>query len=301
MSVTAPNPKSATEGPAGDSDIGAEKAEEFARQHPALVKFARVGWIAKGIVYTLTGVLALFIGLRAQEQVADGEGEASQSGAIARIAENSFGVTLLYVMAAGLVIYSLWRLVTVVLPAENSVKGWLTRAGYFVSAIVYLLLAWTAVLFARNPNRPEDQEDRKVEGFTRDLLDSGAGRALLVLVGVAMVVIAGVFLWKALKATFTSELLPGSVGPVSHHMLVTLGRIGWVGRSAMMALIGVLLTQAAINYDAEEAQGLDGSLRQAAESTVGRILVVVVGAGLLVYGVFCALSAPKQRLVGADS
>ncbi len=301
MNVTAPNPKSATDGPSGDSDIGADKAEEFARQHPALVKFARVGWIAKGIVYALTGVLALFIGLRTQGQVADGEGEASQSGAIARIAENSFGVSLLYVMAAGLVIYSLWRLVTVVLPAENSVKGWLTRAGYVVSAIVYLLLAWTAVLFARDPNRPEDQEDRKVEGFTRDLLDSGAGRALLVLVGVVMVVIAGVFLWKALKATFTAELLPGSVGPISHDMLVMLGRIGWVGRSAMMALIGVLLTQAAINYDAEEAQGLDGSLRQAAESTVGRILVVVVGAGLLVYGVFCALSAPKQRLVGADS
>ena len=78
-------------------------------------------------------------------------------------------------------------------------------------------------------------------------------------------------------------------------------RIGWLGRSGMMGLIGFFLARAAVRFDPNEAQGLDGSLRKAAESGAGTWLVIAVGAALIVYGVFCVLSAPKQRLVGADS
>ena len=285
-----------------DSDVGVEKAEEFAREHPGLVTFGRVGWIAKGIVYGLTGVLALLIGIRARNGSTSGaEGEASQIGAIARIAQNSYGVVLLYVMAAGLVIYSLWRLVTVVLPAANDLKGWATRLGYLVSAITYLLLAFTAVSFARNPGNPDDGEDGKVEQFTTDFMSRDGGRIVIFIVGAVLMLIAAVFIWKAVGATFRSQLLPGKVGPVSHEMLVTLGRIGWMGRAGMMALIGFFLARAAINFNPDDAQGLDGSLRKAAASGAGTILVIAVGAGLLVYGLFCALSAPKRRLIGADS
>ncbi|MGB0114649.1 MAG: DUF1206 domain-containing protein [Ilumatobacteraceae bacterium] len=289
-----------------DSDVGVERAEEFARDHPGLVRFARIGWAAKGIVYGLTGVLAVLIGLRAWRNpsgasAGGAESEASQTGAIARIAETSFGVVLLIVMAVGLVIYSTWRLVTVVLPADNGLKGWVTRFGYFVSAIVYLTLAFTAVSFARNPGKPADGEDSKVESFTRELMDKSGGRIAVFLIGAVVIVIAAAFLYKAIGATFRSQLFPGGVGPVSQEALVILGRIGWVGRSGMMALIGFFLARAAVRFDPDDAQGLDGSLRNAASSGPGAWLVIAVGAGLLVYGVFCALSAPKRRLVGADS
>ena len=285
-----------------DSDVGVERAEEFAREHPGLVKFARIGWVAKGIVYGLTGVLALLIGLRHDSASSTGaEGEASQTGAIAQIADNSYGTLLLMVMAAGLLIYSLWRLVTVLLPGDNDVKGWLTRIGYLVSAIVYMVLAFTAIAFARDPGSPADGEDGKIESFTRDFMERSGGRAVIFMLGVIVIVIGAVFLYNAISATFRKQLLPGRVGPVSHEMLVTLGRIGWLGRSGMMGLIGFFLARAAVRFDPEDAQGLDGSLRKAASSTPGTWLVIAVGAGLLVYGIFCVLSAPKQRLVGADS
>ena len=44
-----------------DDEVGLEHAEEFARTHPGLVKFGRIGWVAKGVVYALTGFLALLI------------------------------------------------------------------------------------------------------------------------------------------------------------------------------------------------------------------------------------------------
>ena len=190
---------------------------------------------------------------------------------------------------------------SVLLPADNDVKAWLTRAGYLVSAVTYLLLAWTAVTLARRPRSSGESEDARVERFTRDLMNDDLGRAAVFAIGAVLLVLAAVFLWKAVSAHFESHLLPGSVGPVSHQTLVLLGRIGWVGRAGMMALIGFFLVRAAVTFDASEAEGLDGSLRRAASSTIGLVLVVVVGAGLLVFGAFCILSAPKQRLVGADS
>jgi hypothetical protein len=67
-----------------------------------------------------------------------------------------------------------------------------------------------------------------------------------------------------------------------------------------MGLIGFFLCRAAVRFDADDAQGLDGSLRKAASSGLGTGLVLVVAVGLLVYGVFCVLSAPRRLLVAAD-
>jgi hypothetical protein len=289
------------ESPDTSDDVGLEQAEEFAREHPSIVKFGRIGWVAKGLVYGLTGVLALLLGIRAARGTPGSDDEASPTGAIARIAETSFGVALLILVAAGLIVYALWRLVSVVLPADNDLKTWATRGGYLVSALTYLVLAWTAITFVRHPGNPADGEDSKVESFSRGLMARSFGREAVAAIGVILIVIAAVFVWKAVSASFTKQLLPGDVGPFSHRMIVTLGRIGWVGRAGMMALIGFFLARAALRFDPEDAQGLDGSLRQAIASTVGTILVIAVGVGLLVYGVFCVVSAPKARLIGAES
>ncbi|MEQ9162810.1 MAG: DUF1206 domain-containing protein, partial [Ilumatobacter fluminis] len=55
-----------------DDDVGSDAAEDFVQRHPGVVKLARVGWAAKGVVYVLTGLLALTI-------AADG-GNSDQSG-----------------------------------------------------------------------------------------------------------------------------------------------------------------------------------------------------------------------------
>jgi hypothetical protein len=108
------------------------------------------------------------------------------------------------------------------------------------------------------------------------------------------------FLYKGAAATFESELEPGGVGPISHDTLIMLGRVGWVGRGLMIGLIGFFLARAAVRFDPAEAEGLDGALRRVSGSTLGTVLIFVVAIGLVVYGAFCVLSAPRQRLTGAD-
>ncbi len=291
-----------------DDEVGSEAAEEFARQHPGLVKFGRTGWVAKGVVYALTGFLALLIAFdrlpgAASTQGTPGE-EASQSGAIARIAERTGGVPLLLVIVVGLVIYSCWRIVSALLPADSDASSWITRIGYLVSAVTYLVLAGLALSIAQNhgaaQNGTENTEDSKVESFTRDLLGHSYGRTVVFLLGVVLIGIAATFLWKGITASFRTQLAHRGVGPISFDAIVVMGRIGWIGRAAMMGLIGFFLCRAAWLFNADEAQGLDGSLRKAATSGPGTVLVVVVAVGLLVYGLFCIISAPRQLLVAAD-
>lgn len=282
------------------STTGSETAQEFVEQHPNLVTLARVGWVAKGIVYALTGALALAVAMQSATEQSGSGNEASQSGAVATIAEQPAGVALLVAIAIGLGLYVIWRVATILLPAENSVSSWLDRAGYGLSAISYVALGWSAVSFALNPGSSEGGEDARVERATRTMLEATGGRALVLIVG-AGVIAAGIsFLYKGSSTSFESDLSPGSVGPVSHRGLVTLGRIGWIGRGLMMSLIGVFVARAAITFDPDDAQGLDGSLRTVAGTTLGTTLILVVAVGLVVYGAFCALSAPRRHLSGAE-
>lgn len=280
------------------------KVDEVAHRHPGLVAVARLGWVAKGVVYGVLGVLAVPIAIEGlqEDRARGGAGEASQLGAVTEIADSSFGALALWIIAIGLALYVIWRLISILLPAEHTAKAWLTRGGYLVSAISYSVLAWTAVSFARHDRSANgaQTEDAKVESFTRDLMEKSGGRWLVGALGVCLVAVGCYFVVKGLRAKFRDELEPGGVGPVSHETIITLGRVGWVGRGIVMGLVGWFVINAAVHFRPREAKGFDGSLREVTESALGPPLVGFVAVALIVYGLFCVISAPRQRLTGAS-
>lgn len=285
-------------------ETGSETIERYAREHPGIVSLARLGWVAKGVVYLLLGILAIPIAREGEgrDDGAAGESQASQTGAVARIADSMFGELALWLVAVGLVLYVVWRLVSIALPADNSAKAWLTRIGYLVSAVVYLAVAWTAVSYAR-AGTSSDQggtEDSRIERLTADWLQKSAGQWLIGIAGVIVICIGLAFLYRGIAADFRKELEPRGVGPISHESIVTLGRIGWVGRGVMMVIVGWFLTRAAIDFRPDQANGIDGALREATSTGWGRGMVWVVAVGLAVYGIYCVISAPRERLRGSD-
>jgi hypothetical protein len=143
-------------------------------------------------------------------------------------------------------------------------------------------------------------EDSRIERLTADWLQKPLGQWLIGIVGAVVIGIGLAFIYRGITAEFRKELEPGGVGPVSHESIVTLGRIGWVGRGVMMGIVGWFLVQAAIHYRPDEAKGIDGALREATSSGLGRGLVWVVALGLAVYGIYCVISAPRERLRGSD-
>ena len=108
------------------------------------------------------------------------------------------------------------------------------------------------------------------------------------------------YLVKAVTGKFEKELEHRSVGPLSWSAIRKMGVVGWIGRAAMMGLIGVFLVRAAIQFDPNEARGLDDSLRRIADHPFGVLTVLVVAVGLIVYGAFCIVTVPSQKVVATD-
>lgn len=281
---------------------GAHPVEAIARRHPGLVTLARAGWLAKGVVYLLLGVIAIPIGWRGLSGDASSDQEASQSGAVARIAESSAGTVALWAIGIGLLLYVLWRIASVLLPTDGSAKAWAVRVGYALSAAVYAALAWSAISMARRGGQSggNRSEESRVDEATRSLMENPAGRWLVGLAGAVVVVVGLAFVVHGLRAKFRDELEPGGVGPIDHERIVMLGRIGWIGRGIVMAVIGWFLIRAAADFNPDEAVGFDGALRTMTSSTPGALLALLVAVALAVYGAFCVVSAPKVRLKGAD-
>lgn len=288
-----------------DERSGSEKLAELAHEHPELVTIAKVGWVAKGVVYGLVGILAVPIvvdGLSGDSSSSSGSGEeASQSGAIAEVAESPLGAFALWLIGIGLALYVIWRLLTIALPAENDAKTWLARTGYAISAAIYAWLAWSAVSTAAGGSTDARSQngEGQVDQISRGVMEMTGGRWPIGAVGLAFIAVGAYFVYRGATADFRKDLEPGGVGPLSQDVIVRLGQAGWIGRGVMMLLVGWFVAQAAIQYDPEEANGIDGALRDATSNTLGAVLALVVAVGLMLYGLFCVVSTPRARLTPA--
>ena len=266
--------------------------------HPGLVKVGRAGWFAKGIVYVGAGVLALLVAAKAtgwSRATSGGGQEASPTGALKTIAQISGGKLLMWVLAAGMLLYAGWRLVSALLPGGSDVKAWVTRVGYLVSAVIYVTFALTALSLARAASTRPDG-NAKVSSLSSRIMAHGGGRLLIGVVG-AIAIGAGLYrIVKGAREDVTDELdLTGWSAP-RRAWTRRIGAVGEFGRGVGIGFIGFFLVRAAITYDASQATGLDGALRRLAAERWGLAVVVVVGAGFAAYGVFCLVTFTHREL-----
>src|SRR3954468_11610408 len=111
------------------ADKVTEKTEQAVEEHPWVGRAARLGWLAKGVVYGLMGLTAFTIGRR--RPTTD---DASPQGAIAQLRSTPFGTALISALAIGLVLYVAWRPLSAGMISGSKPKDWVQRAGYLFSA-----------------------------------------------------------------------------------------------------------------------------------------------------------------------
>jgi Domain of Unknown Function (DUF1206) len=270
----------------------------LAGNHPGLVKIARAGWFAKGVVYLGAGVLALLVAAKAtgwSRTASAGGQEASPTGALKTIAQMSGGRLLMWVLAAGMLLYAVWRVVSALMPGGSDVKAWVTRIGYAVSAVIYITFALTAVSLARvTPATPDG--NATVSSLSGRILAHGGGRLVIGVVG-AIAIGAGLYrVVKGVREDVSDELdLTGWSAP-RRAWTKRIGAVGEFGRGIGVGLIGFFLVRAAVTYDPSQATGLDGALRRLAVQGWGLLVVVVIGLGFAAYGVFCVLTFTRREL-----
>jgi hypothetical protein len=262
---------------------------------PWMERLARLGYLAKGVVYAVIGVLAL--------QVAFGTGgkTTDTQGALGTLAESTGGMVLLAVVAVGLVGYVLWRVVQAWMDPDGKgthPKGLAQRAFYLVSAAIHASLAVAAFRLVLGTGGAGPSGEQSTQSWTARLMSQPFGQALVATVGL---VIAGVGLWqvyKAWKEKFRKKLRLSELSPQHAEWAVRISKLGILARGGVFMMIGAFLVQAALTANPRRAHGLDGALETLASQPYGMVLLALAAAGLVAYAVYMAVEARYRRFLG---
>jgi hypothetical protein len=236
-----------------------------------------VGLIAYGLVYLLVAWIAL--------QLAWGKSseEASQQGALQQLASKPYGSVLLWILAIGLFALVIWR-------ALQLIYGHLDTEGKVSSAgrgVVYLVLGISAVKVATGSSSSSTSQQR---GMTSRLMENGAGRVLVVIVGLVIIGVGVRQIHKAVTKKFTEDL-SGGVSDTT----ILLGRIGYAAKGIAFIIVGALFAWASISYDPKKAGGLDTALRTIKDQPFGSVLLTLMALGIACFGVYCFVWSRNAR------
>ncbi len=75
-----------------------------------------------------------------------------------------------------------------------------------------------------------------------------------------------------------------------------LGVFGHLARMVVFGLVGYGLVKAAVNYDPDNAIGLDGALSQVAHYSYGPILLGIVATGLIGFALYSIADARYRKI-----
>ena len=249
----------------------------------------RLGYVARGLVYGIIGVLAF--------QVALGTGGAltDTQGAIVALGQTPLGAVLLYGILVGLIGYALWGVIRAVLDPMHEgadAKGALARVGYAVSGLSYMLLAYATygLITGGASAARSGAQGAQTQQATASILSKSWGPYV---VGIAAVIVTGIGLlqmFKGLRPHFERQFQAYALTSYERKWIDRLGRFGTAGRGVVFTLIGVFLFLAAYQHDPSQAKGIDGVLTALLHQPYGPWLLGVVTLGLVAFGIYSAMS-----------
>lgn len=248
---------------------------------------ARAGFVARGLVYGIIGLLAfdLAVGLGGQL--------ANQKGALRTIEHQPFGHVLLAVVAVGLGGYSLWRLVRAALGhGPEGSDTTVERLGGLGSGIVYALICVLSVEVLLN----SAGSSGGAKTTTKDVFALPAGHWVIGIAGVVMIGVGIYQFVRGVRQKFLDDSKIEKMGPAIKKWFTRFGTVGHVARAIVLALVGIFLIKAAIDYKADEAIGLDGALAKVYGQPYGPGLLGAVALGLLIFGLFSISEARYRRI-----
>lgn len=271
-------------------------AAKRAANSPWTDRLARLGFCARGLVYAIVGVIALQIAWGGRDQAQN----ASKDGALREIAERPLGGPLLAVLAVGMAGYALWRASEAVWgkrDEEDNAKRSAKRLGSAAKAVFYGAITVSTVRFMTSGPRAQGAGgDHREETLTARVLGWPAGQLLVGGVGLAIIASALYVTYRGLAQKFDKRLDTSEMGPVSGRVVDVLGTVGMAAKGLVFGLAGFLLLKAAIDFDPDQATGLDGTLKAIAHQTYGQALLTATAIGIIAYGLYSIAEARYRQL-----
>ncbi len=249
-------------------------------------RLERFGYITRGAIYALIGILALLLAVGA------GGAATSPTSAIELIGKQPFGKFLLILVAIGLLGYALWGFVRAILDPlgrGSDAKGLFARAGFLFSGVSYGLMLIPTVLTLIGKSGGSSQGS--TSGVPSALMAGPLGKWLVIAFGVFWIAAGISQCVVAYKGRFMRDIKTSVMTAKEIKALTSLGRIGYAARGIVFVLIGGIILQTAFAVGARHSQGFDGALAALAHAPYGEFLLAAIAIGLILFGAYSALCA----------
>lgn len=253
-----------------------------------LTTLARLGFAARGLVYVLMGWFAI-------AAARSGRAPGDNRSALGSLSDSAAGQALLAVIALGLLGYAIWRFSEAWFDPQqhgSDAKGIAKRAGSAVSGLVHVGLALFAARLAMEWGGGASGDTQADRGSAR-LMALPGGVWLVGAAGLVLLIAAASNFAESYRAKFARHLrsdLP------ARQTVVNAGRLGYAARGVVFGLVGWFALQAAVNENPEAAGGTGQALRTLQDQPYGPLLLGVVAAGLLLFGLFGIVQARYRQL-----
>ncbi len=267
--------------------------------NPKFAWLARLGYLARGIVYLIIGALAMVAAVSRREQIP------GVRGVLQDLGHAPLGQVLSMAVGVGLLAFAIWRGVQAIADTDRrgaSIEGVTIRTGWAISALIHIALATYAIGIAFGFRLGTASADVTgnvgVQSWSAWLLGKPGGRELL---GVIGIIIAGVGI---------SQIVQGWQELYHRHLTVDWHKRKWadpvckfglMARGVAFIIVGAFAAVAAYEANPTAARAFGGALHALLARTYGAALLFVVALGLIAFAFYSFLEAiyhqfaPPQR------
>jgi hypothetical protein len=249
---------------------------------------SRAGFVARGLVYGIIGILAVKLA------VGQGGKLTNQQGALHTVAHQPFGKVLLTFVAIGLGGYGLWRLVRAAIGhgPEGTDSGF-DRVAALASGIVYSAMCALAVEILLGAGGGSTGSAKKQ---TAGVFGWPGGTWIVGIVGAVLIGVALYQGYRGISKKFFDDSKTAEMSPRVKEWIGWLGTVGHLARMIVFALIGIFLIKAAVDYNPRAAVGLDGALAKILHRSYGPLALGIVAAGLVAFALYSLTDARYRKI-----
>ncbi|MBX0299218.1 DUF1206 domain-containing protein [Cryobacterium sp. 1639] len=268
----------------GDARGRMKQAAQRAHRNRSVRASARIGLLANGLVHALIGAIGL--------QVANGgAGEADQLGALSAIATRPGGLAVLWLSTVALWGLALWQGTNAAFSVAPNRRILVFRRSLNVGKALGFALLGTVTFWVALGARAGGAES--VRRADTAIVESPIGLFVLLAVGTTVGIIGGGLVWRGVRRNFREELRY-LWGPTK-VIVLTLGVFGHTMKGVAFLVTGGLLVAAAVFADSRWVGGLDAGLRYLLTLQSGPVLLNIVAAGLIAFGLYLVARAAFLR------
>lgn len=252
-------------------------------------KIARAGFIAKGTVYAIVGILTFMAAFNLGGQ------KTGKLQVLKFLDQQAFGNALLILIGLGLACYALWRFIQSISDPEgigDDDKGTGKRIAFFISGLIYLGLGILAVMRVLNSGSGSTSATSGGNMTQSSFLASQTGLYFIGAIGIALIV-TGIFQFiTAYKEKYWSKFDSKSrMEEKRRKTIKNTANFGLCSRGVIFLIIGYFAIRAALTANPSKIKTTTEAFAFLREHSYGAWLMGIVAAGMVGYAVYMFMMA----------